>query len=139
MIAELINHLWQSTLFAVAAALLTVALRKNRAEIRYRLWFSASLKLFVPFFLLMSIGGYWKWAPASQKIAKQIAPPSVTFTMAPFSQPALIGLPSASNASDWTPILILFVWMCGFCAIAAMRLQMWRRIRAAVRTSSPLE
>jgi len=32
MIAELTNHLWQSTLFALAAGLLTLALRKNRAR-----------------------------------------------------------------------------------------------------------
>ncbi len=44
MIAELTNHLWQSTLFAVAAGLLTVAFRKNRAQVRYWLWFSASFK-----------------------------------------------------------------------------------------------
>ena len=44
MIGELTNHLWQSTLFAVAAGLLAFAFRKNRAQIRYGLWFSASLK-----------------------------------------------------------------------------------------------
>ena len=48
MIARLTNHLWQSTLFAVAAALLTLVFRKNRAQVRYWLWFSASLKLLFP-------------------------------------------------------------------------------------------
>jgi hypothetical protein len=31
----LANHLWQSTLFAVAAGLLTLALRQQHARIRY--------------------------------------------------------------------------------------------------------
>jgi hypothetical protein len=31
MIGEWTNHLWQSTLFAVAAGLVAAALRKNRA------------------------------------------------------------------------------------------------------------
>ncbi len=45
------NHLWQSTLFAVAAGLLTLALRKNHARARYWLWLAASLKFLVPFSL----------------------------------------------------------------------------------------
>ena len=31
--ASVLNHLWQSTLFAAAAGLLTLALRKNRAPV----------------------------------------------------------------------------------------------------------
>ena len=38
------NHLWQSTIFAVAAGLLTFVFRKNRARVRYWLWLSAPLK-----------------------------------------------------------------------------------------------
>jgi bla regulator protein BlaR1 len=41
------NHLWQSTLFAAAAGLLTLAFRKNPAQTRYRLWLAASVK-FLP-------------------------------------------------------------------------------------------
>jgi hypothetical protein len=57
MISELTNHLWQSTLFAIAAGLLTVAFRKNRAQVRYWLWFSATC--------LCSAGhnGNYAWAP----------------------------------------------------------------------------
>ena len=32
------NHLWQSTLFAIAAGLLTLILRKNHAQAPYRGW-----------------------------------------------------------------------------------------------------
>jgi hypothetical protein len=35
MIRELVNHLWQSTLFAIVAGLLALALRRNRAQVRY--------------------------------------------------------------------------------------------------------
>jgi len=51
------NHLWQSTLFALAAALLTLAFRKNRARVRYWLWFGASVKFLIPFALLTMLGG----------------------------------------------------------------------------------
>ena len=62
MISELANHLWQSTLFAVAIGLLTLMCRKNHASVRYWLWFSASVKFFVPFTLLMALGDRMDWA-----------------------------------------------------------------------------
>ena len=74
MIGEVTNHLWQSTLFAVMAGLLTATLRNNRAQVRYRLWFIASFKFFVPFSLLLSLGSHLRWTP----VAKEIAPPAVT-------------------------------------------------------------
>ena len=50
------NHLWQSTLFAAVAAMLTLAFRKNQARVRYSLWLAASLKFLIPFSLLISLG-----------------------------------------------------------------------------------
>jgi bla regulator protein blaR1 len=49
MIAGLLDHLWQSSLFAGAAGLLTLALRGNAAGLPFQLWFAASLKLLLPF------------------------------------------------------------------------------------------
>ena len=43
-----LDHLWQSTIFAVAAGLLTVVFRRNGAHVRYWLWISASLKFSIP-------------------------------------------------------------------------------------------
>src|SRR5260370_22068179 len=51
------NHLWQSTLFAGVAGLLTVVLRKNRAHVRYWLWLMASVKFLLPFSILVALGG----------------------------------------------------------------------------------
>ena len=45
MIGAFTNHLWQSTLFVLAAALVAAALRQNGAHIRHRIWLLASLKL----------------------------------------------------------------------------------------------
>ncbi|MGC1301618.1 MAG: hypothetical protein WA840_04515, partial [Caulobacteraceae bacterium] len=56
MIAALLDHLWQSTLFAVFAGALTLTLRRNRAHLRYRLWFAASMKFLLPFALLTAAG-----------------------------------------------------------------------------------
>src|SRR5581483_11985090 len=56
------NHLWQSTLIAVAAGLLTLLLRKHNARARYWLWLAASLKFLVPFSLLVALGDRLSWS-----------------------------------------------------------------------------
>ncbi len=132
------NHLWQSTVFAILAAILTLAFRKNRAQVRYWLWFSASLKFLVPFLLLMSLGSRLEWAPA----ARTIATPVVSSTMVQFTQPfpeTVAFAPSTAGSADWIPMTILAVWAFGFAAIALMRLRGWLRVRAALRSSSPLK
>lgn len=53
ILRPLANHLWQSTFCAVVAGLLTLALRNNRAQVRYWLWLIAALKFLVPFSLLI--------------------------------------------------------------------------------------
>ena len=55
MIELAADHLWQSTLCAGAAALLTLMLRRNQARLRYLVWLAASLKFLLPFALLAAI------------------------------------------------------------------------------------
>src|SRR5205085_12262878 len=50
------NHLWQSTLFAATAALLTLALRRNRASARYGIWLEATEQSLLPLSALASLG-----------------------------------------------------------------------------------
>src|SRR5260221_10665650 len=108
MLGTLANHLWQSTVFAAAAGLFTVAFRKNRAHVRFELWLCASLKFLVPFSLLMSLGSHWDLSRA----AKRAAPPAVSAAMLQISQPfpKLRLQPAVSSAAptpDWIPIAIL--------------------------------
>jgi bla regulator protein blaR1 len=138
MIGEWTNHLWQSTLFAAAAGLLTAAFRKNRAQIRYSLWLSASLKFLIPLSLLMSLGSHFEWVAPARKIAT----PGVSFAIEQVTQPfpdTVSFAPSTAGARDWIPVAILAVWACGFAGVALIRFRGWLRIRAAVRSSSPLE
>jgi beta-lactamase regulating signal transducer with metallopeptidase domain len=138
MIGELTNHLWQSTLFAVLAGLLTVAFRKDRAEIRYWLWFSASFKFFVPFSLLMNLGRHIGWGST----AKGITTLPVSFTVAQFTQPFPHALPSAPAPAGiivhWIPLVSVGVWVCGFGLITLVRFRGWRRLLAVVRSSAPI-
>src|SRR6185437_1751800 len=137
MTSELIGHLWQSTFFALAAGLLTLAFRKNRASVRYWLWLSGSLKFFIPFALLASLGSSLKpLAPA----AREIASPAISYAIEQFDQPLFMpSLPSPQPAHDkfaWIPIAIAGVWLCGFAAVALIRFRNWLRVRAAVRAST---
>jgi len=136
MIGQWIDHLWQSTIFAAGAAVLTLAFRGNRAGVRYWLWLSASLKFLIPFALLIGLGAQFQWAPARR--AAQIAPPTVTYTVVQLSQP-FSGAPRPAPPKDWRPAALAGVWACGFGAVALMRFRAWRRVRAAVRTSARLE
>ncbi|HYW46247.1 MAG TPA: M56 family metallopeptidase [Bryobacteraceae bacterium] len=138
MIGELTTHVWQSTWFAVVAGLLTVAFRKNRAKVRYCLWFSASLKFLVPFALLTSLGSHLGWAPVAQKMAAPAVSLAVEYVTQPFAEP-LPFVPSAPGAADFAAIAILGAWACGFLAFALIRLRFWLRIRAALRASTALE
>ena len=56
MLEMIWNHLWQSTLFAGAVAILALAFRNNRAHVRYWLWLAASVKFLIPFGALLWIG-----------------------------------------------------------------------------------
>jgi beta-lactamase regulating signal transducer with metallopeptidase domain len=138
MIDQLTNHLWQSTLFAVAAGLLTVAFRKNRAQVRYWLWFSASFKFFVPFALLLSLGSHLRWAPA----AKTIATDTISITIVQMAQPfpdISSFVPPPQGTVHWVPLAISGVWVCGFGVVALTLFRGWLRVKAALRVSSPLE
>ncbi|MGH9652824.1 MAG: hypothetical protein ACRD6B_05085 [Bryobacteraceae bacterium] len=139
MTADLANHLWQSTAFAIAAWLLTLVLRRNRAQVRYWVWLSASLKFLVPFSLLMSAGRHLEWAPAIHKIAP--AAPAITSAMVQMNQSfsdALPPMPATADPRDWIVSVIIGLWACGFLAIVLVRIRAWSRIRAAVRSSTAI-
>jgi len=133
------NHVWQSTVFAVVAGLMTAGFRKNRAHVRYWLWLSASFKFLLPFALLIGLGNRLEWAPAIPRVA---ANPAITLSMVQMSQPFGNTLaqapPSTRGVRDWAAIGILGVWVCGFVTIATIRFRGWRRIQAAVRASTPM-
>lgn len=56
MLAAFTDHAWQSTLVAILAAGVALALRKHGASLRYWLWFAASAKFLIPFALLIALG-----------------------------------------------------------------------------------
>ena len=137
---EITNHLWQSTVFALAAALLTLTCRRNRAQVRYWLWLSASLKFLIPFAPLMSLGSaIWKAFAAPRVAPEFIAPVSLGLMQVarPFSGVSLA--PTTGDTTSWFAITVLAIWVAGFGAIALMRLRDWLGVRAAVSAGTPID
>jgi bla regulator protein BlaR1 len=139
----LANHLWQSTLVAVAAGLLTLILRQHHARVRYWLWLAASLKFLAPFSLLVSIGKSLAWSHNPTPAAS----PALYLAMQEISQPFTQAAPAvgATTASTVQPGLIHFlpliaaaIWLCGFLAVPFVWTMRWRRISAAIKSSDPL-
>jgi len=138
MTAEIINHLWQSTAFAALAGLINFAFRKNRAHVRYWIWFSASAKFLIPFSLLLSLGSHL----GRSLSAKSIPPSAITYTVAEVAVPFPVTpspTPSPHQNVDWIPSALVCLWVCGALGIALMRASASLRIRAAVRDSKRLQ
>ena len=139
MTALFFNHVWQSTLCAVVIAMLTLALRHNRARLRYGLWLAASVKFLVPFAMLAAAGGLLEWQQAPAPIRSAVASPVARDFNAPFAAMWVDSTPMVTAAAEpqWIAPLLFGVWLCGFAAIVLRRVQQWREIRAAVRASTP--
>src|SRR5580704_7833836 len=100
-LSPLANHLWQSTLFAAAVWLLTLALKKNRAAVRYWLWLAASVKFLIPFSLLVAVGAQFGWRTA----------PATTITQPQWSSLIEdIGRPFAASAPALQTATQPFIW-----------------------------
>src|SRR5579871_4992433 len=124
------NHLWQSTLFAVAAGLLVLVLRKNSARVRYWLWMTASMKFLIPFSLLVDIGGRLAWMRHSVRTTVGLYLTAEEFAQ-PFAQhtgSSLSGvrfLPPSSNVLHFVPTILATVWFGGLIMVLAVWYVRW--------------
>lgn len=134
-LTPLVNHLWQSTLFAGAAMLLAVLLKKNHAQARYRLWLAASLKFLVPFSLLVTAGRQFEWRNAP--LVAQPITAAVEQIGQPFAPAANAETSTASAPLPWT-LILLAAWFTGHVAILLRWFVRWRRIHAARTQAAPL-
>jgi len=137
----LANHLWQSTLFAAVAGLLTLAVRKNRAETRYWLWLAASVKFLIPFSVLVDVGNHWgrhaaatTTSPVLSYLIEQTSQPFSTLTPMATTTPV-----PASPLVTWVPAVLSTFWAIGFATLICSWWRRWRGLRAALRTASPLD
>jgi hypothetical protein len=114
MVSMVVNHLWQSTLFAVAAGLLTAIFRNNGAHIRHWLWLSASIKFLLPFSVLIVLGS---------QLASHTAPVSAT---------------SASTPEQWSALMERITQpMAGSVRVRGMDLRSCNRTALFVASMAP--
>jgi bla regulator protein BlaR1 len=125
-----LNHLWQSTLFAAAAGLLTLLFRRNRARTRYWIWLTASVKFLIPFSLLVDTGSHLGW-----RIAPAIGQADQSFTI----EQVLITptLRAVQHSPSNLPALLFAAWLSGFSIVVFRWWREWRRIRAALSIATP--
>jgi uncharacterized protein (TIGR03435 family) len=134
------NHLWQSTLFAIVAGLLTLILRKNQARIRYWIWLTASMKFLIPFSLLVGIGSLLTRSQhrARTNTGFYIAMEEVS---QPFTQPTISVIPRGTASTGLIyllPAIVSAVWLCGFLGVVFVWYRRWRRVSASLREAEPL-
>jgi bla regulator protein BlaR1 len=140
-LSPIANHLWQSTLFAGAAGLLTLIFRKNPASVRHWIWVAASLKFLVPFSLLVTLGSNvgWRTGPVSTPSG---FPAVMDQVSAPFPEAAVSLSPSPSPTAPRTnrlPLILWMAWAAGFTGIACAWWIRRRRITAVIRAGRPIE
>jgi bla regulator protein BlaR1 len=137
------NHLWQSTLCALAAGLLTLILRNNHARTRYLLWLTASVKFLIPFSLLASMGSHMAWSRGSAKANAGLYMAMDQLSQ-PFSQTRMSLVSEAAPALhspglfDVLPAIVAVVWLCGIAVVVLACYLRWRRISAVMSKAVPL-
>jgi beta-lactamase regulating signal transducer with metallopeptidase domain len=163
-----LDHLWQSTLVALALGLLALGFRRASASVRYGLWFAASVKFLVPFAALTALG---RLLGPAIPLPVQAKPEAAFIAQAvqPFSQPApsqdpLSAVPFAHGADLQAPLaqvpvahadaaaavihaashldlglILLAVWGLGSAAMLVVWAHRWARIRRIVRSARRLD
>lgn len=141
--APLADHLWQSTLFAAIAGLLTLLLAKNHASTRYWIWLIASLKFLIPFSLLMIVGSHLQWArsPASSpvQVAAVIGNLSEPFATVDAASHIVIGRTEVQKlVTRMLPTMLLLLWGAGFVFLLSYWWLRLRRLTAIARDAKTL-
>lgn len=137
----LVNHLWQSTVVAAMAWVLTLALRKNHARVRYWVWLGASLKFLLPFSLLIAAGEWIRSLLAAPALNRPGVAEAMVQIAQPFSGTVVAEgavAPMTAPASHGVPMALLAIWAGGALLVAARLARAWWRANAARRAAAPL-
>lgn len=119
----LLTHLWQSTLFALAAGLITLLLRRDGAAVRFRLWAAASLKFLLPFQGLTLLGEQLHWQPIA------IAPAALEWLSG-----SAVSAPPPASLLPW----LWLAWGAGSAGLLLRWAWQWRQVRRLLEDAVPL-
>jgi bla regulator protein BlaR1 len=140
MIRMLADHLWQSTIFVALAALLAQLLRHERAQVRYWVWLSASLKFLTPFAAVMAMGRLITWRlPAAASFQTVSIIQRVT---EPYSQADVNAAVNLATSDAWRMDLVmpivLLAWAIGTAVCLAAWFLKWRELARIARLALPM-
>jgi beta-lactamase regulating signal transducer with metallopeptidase domain len=127
---ELTNHLWQSSLFAVLAALVALGLRKRPAKVRHAVWVAASMKFAVPFSLLVSLGTRVD-VPSAAPAMPALAVEQLTISFSP------VPVSRSTGGAHW-PKVLQAIWITGALLLVVRWGRRWLILRRAVGTATRL-
>jgi bla regulator protein blaR1 len=130
MLAPLVNHIWQSTAIVLGVAALALLLRRNGAQVRYWLWWTASVKFLVPFSLLT-------WL--SSKLAGETPSIAYVFTQWPAALVRLAQPLGTEPGWSGATTALLGAWAMGFVLVVTGSMIRWRRVAAVIRAAAPCE
>ena len=139
------DHLWQSTLFALAAGLLTLAFRHSRASVRYAIWMAASVKFLVPFALLVAIGSaanVWTNVPTPPQRPLTLAYAGVVaqpFTQQRFEVATEADSHDGVRRVERVRTAIAAVWMLGTILLLARWVIRWAAVVRVARSATPVQ
>ena len=141
-LGPLADHLWQSTLVTAVVAALTLALKRNRAQVRHALWLAASVKFLLPFAALVALGQQIEWPQGTAS-----AQPVLTIVDSvgqPFSasasdnqSPRTIAPRGASPGERAVPLLV-GLWALGSTVFIAMWIHRWRVVASTLRRADAI-
>ncbi len=131
----LINHLWQSTLFAMLAFLAVLLLRRSPARARYAVWLITSTKFVLPSVLLVLLASQAGFEfPAlfatyqeNATVIAQVNEPVGDFYWQDFAM--------EDKASKYTEIYtaLTLVWFAGFSVLLGLWMQKRRNFAGAMK------
>ena len=140
------THLWQSTLFLIAAAGLAVLLRRYSARVRYGIWLAASVKFLLPFAGIAMVGS-WLAPRGPAAVAPE---PRVLFMFETIGASAVTSVPvhatwtgagpgAGHPALDWLIPVCAALWAMGALAVVGMFCRRWRQTAQVARASTAMD
>jgi bla regulator protein blaR1 len=132
MMSSLTNHLWQSTLFALLAGLLTLTLRQERARVRYWLWLAASVKFLIPFAWFSALGSRFASVSGIGVVRGHRFYDAMEVMAGRTSGVVIPGF--ADHISVFAAL-----WLCGFLGVVACWCLRWRKFSRTVADAASLQ
>jgi uncharacterized protein (TIGR03435 family) len=140
LLTALMTHLLQSTAFVGVAWLLTLALSRYPARVRFWVWMSTSIKFLFPFALLTGLGARWA-SPRPVHTVFYTLIEEFNPSVAKAQRPALGAVTSTHSLQGNSSVVwtLAAVWACGSLLMLLRWATQWRSAHRIVNDGEPLD